>query len=143
RTLVRSVSGSAARMEAHASLDLTPSSFRSLLLEGHDPWVVDFYAPWCGPCKHFAPEFEVVARVLKGEVRAGKIDCQAHYQTCESAGITAYPTVRFYEPDRDGNRVRTRPPARTRTNAGTRMNHGTCVDSARTAARASTAEMQT
>uniref|UniRef100_A0A665TWS4 DnaJ homolog subfamily C member 10 n=1 Tax=Echeneis naucrates TaxID=173247 RepID=A0A665TWS4_ECHNA len=52
--------------------------------------------PWCGPCQHFAPEFEVLARVLKGEVRAGKVDCQAHYQTCQSAGITAYPTVRFY-----------------------------------------------
>ena len=34
--------------------------------------------------------------MLKGTVRAGKVDCQAHYQTCQSAGITAYPTVRFY-----------------------------------------------
>uniref|UniRef100_A0A3Q2DDV8 Thioredoxin domain-containing protein n=1 Tax=Cyprinodon variegatus TaxID=28743 RepID=A0A3Q2DDV8_CYPVA len=33
---------------------------------------------------------------LKGEVRSGKVDCQAHYETCQSAGITAYPTVRFY-----------------------------------------------
>nr|XP_061826959.1 dnaJ homolog subfamily C member 10-like [Nerophis lumbriciformis]XP_061826960.1 dnaJ homolog subfamily C member 10-like [Nerophis lumbriciformis]XP_061826961.1 dnaJ homolog subfamily C member 10-like [Nerophis lumbriciformis]XP_061826962.1 dnaJ homolog subfamily C member 10-like [Nerophis lumbriciformis]XP_061826963.1 dnaJ homolog subfamily C member 10-like [Nerophis lumbriciformis] len=79
-----------------ASVDLTPDSFRSLVVAGHDHWVLDFYAPWCGPCQHFAPEFEVLARVLKGEVRAGKIDCQAHYQTCQSAGITAYPTVRFY-----------------------------------------------
>ncbi|KAG7219681.1 hypothetical protein INR49_004541 [Caranx melampygus] len=79
-----------------ASVDLTPDSFRSLVLSGQDHWVLDFYAPWCGPCQHFAPEFEVLARMLKGEVRAGKVDCQAHYQTCQSAGITAYPTVRFY-----------------------------------------------
>eukprot|EP00064_Thunnus_orientalis_P004107 superscaffoldBa00000362_g4118 len=79
-----------------ASVDLTPDSFRSLVLSGQDHWVLDFYAPWCGPCQHFAPEFEVLARILKGEVRAGKVDCQAHYQTCQSAGITAYPTVRFY-----------------------------------------------
>uniref|UniRef100_A0A3B4Y1V6 DnaJ homolog subfamily C member 10 n=1 Tax=Seriola lalandi dorsalis TaxID=1841481 RepID=A0A3B4Y1V6_SERLL len=78
------------------SVDLTPDSFRSLVLSGQDHWVLDFYAPWCGPCQHFAPEFEVLARILKGEVRAGKVDCQAHYQTCQSAGITAYPTVRFY-----------------------------------------------
>ncbi|CAN9498536.1 unnamed protein product [Ophioblennius macclurei] len=79
-----------------ASVDLTPETFRSLVLSGKDHWVLDFYAPWCGPCQHFAPEFEVLARILKGEVRAGKVDCQAHHQTCQSAGITAYPTVRFY-----------------------------------------------
>ncbi|XP_068186278.1 dnaJ homolog subfamily C member 10 [Antennarius striatus] len=79
-----------------ASVDLTPESFRSQVLSGQDHWVLDFYAPWCGPCQHFAPEFEVLAQLLKGEVRAGKLDCQAHHQTCQSAGITAYPTVRFY-----------------------------------------------
>uniref|UniRef100_A0A3Q2QK14 DnaJ homolog subfamily C member 10 n=1 Tax=Fundulus heteroclitus TaxID=8078 RepID=A0A3Q2QK14_FUNHE len=79
-----------------ASVDLTPQTFRSQVLSGQDHWVLDFYAPWCGPCQHFAPEFEILARMLKGKVRAGKVDCQAHHQTCQSAGITAYPTVRFY-----------------------------------------------
>ncbi|PWA13779.1 hypothetical protein CCH79_00017144 [Gambusia affinis] len=78
------------------SVDLTPETFRSQVLSGRDHWVLDFYAPWCGPCQHFAPEFEILARMVKGEVRAGKVDCQAHHQTCQSAGITAYPTVRFY-----------------------------------------------
>uniref|UniRef100_W5L659 DnaJ homolog subfamily C member 10 n=1 Tax=Astyanax mexicanus TaxID=7994 RepID=W5L659_ASTMX len=79
-----------------ASVDLTPEDFKRKILEGKEHWVLDFYAPWCGPCQHFAPEFEILARMLKGTVRAGKVDCQAHYQTCQSAGITAYPTVRFY-----------------------------------------------
>uniref|UniRef100_A0A8C8DF19 DnaJ homolog subfamily C member 10 n=1 Tax=Oncorhynchus tshawytscha TaxID=74940 RepID=A0A8C8DF19_ONCTS len=79
-----------------ASVDLTPDDFRNKVIGGKDHWVVDFYAPWCGPCQHFAPEFEVLARMVKGSVRAGKVDCQAHYQTCQSAGITAYPSVRFY-----------------------------------------------
>ncbi|KAL0963701.1 hypothetical protein UPYG_G00309760 [Umbra pygmaea] len=79
-----------------ASVDLSPDDFRNLLIRGTEHWVVDFYAPWCGPCQHFAPEFEILARMLKGSVRAGKLDCQAHHQTCQSAGITAYPSVRFY-----------------------------------------------
>lgn len=79
-----------------ASVDLTPELFQSLVLHGEQHWVLDFYAPWCGPCQHFSPEFEVLARSLNGEVRAGKVDCQVHYQLCQSAGINAYPTVRFY-----------------------------------------------
>ncbi|XP_051565165.1 dnaJ homolog subfamily C member 10-like isoform X1 [Myxocyprinus asiaticus] len=80
----------------HASVDLSPEDFKRKVLDGKDHWVLDFYAPWCGPCQHFAPEFEVLARMMKGTVRAGKVDCQAHYQTCQSAGIKAYPSVRFY-----------------------------------------------
>lgn len=79
-----------------ASVDLSPEDFKNRVLGGTEHWVVDFYAPWCGPCQHFAPEFESLARMVKGTVRAGKVDCQAHYQTCQNAGIKAYPTVRFY-----------------------------------------------
>lgn len=57
-----------------ASVDLTPESFRSQVLSGQDHWVLDFYAPWCGPCQHFAPEFEVLARVSF----SFSISCQSH-----------------------------------------------------------------
>ncbi|MCJ8732856.1 hypothetical protein PDJAM_G00216070 [Pangasius djambal] len=79
-----------------ASIDLSPEDFKRKILEGKEHWVLDFYAPWCGPCQQFAPEFEILARMLKGTVRAGKVDCQAHYDTCQLAGIRSYPTVRFY-----------------------------------------------
>ncbi|XP_069465703.1 dnaJ homolog subfamily C member 10 [Ambystoma mexicanum] len=78
------------------SLDLTPESFSEKVLHGKDHWVIDFYAPWCGPCQNFAPEFEQVARTLKGKVKAGKVDCQAYDSICNSAGIRAYPTVKWY-----------------------------------------------
>ncbi|KAG8559427.1 hypothetical protein GDO81_017335 [Engystomops pustulosus] len=78
------------------AIDLTPDSFNENVLKGKDHWLLDFYAPWCGPCRSFAPEFEYVARLLKGKVKAGKVDCQAYGQICESAGIRAYPTVKFY-----------------------------------------------
>uniref|UniRef100_A0A670HWW3 DnaJ homolog subfamily C member 10 n=1 Tax=Podarcis muralis TaxID=64176 RepID=A0A670HWW3_PODMU len=78
------------------SLDLTPQSFTDKVLNGKEHWVIDFYAPWCGPCQNFAPEFEILAKAVKGKVKAGKVDCQAYAQTCQSAGIRAYPTVKFY-----------------------------------------------
>uniref|UniRef100_A0A663LRL8 DnaJ homolog subfamily C member 10 n=1 Tax=Athene cunicularia TaxID=194338 RepID=A0A663LRL8_ATHCN len=78
------------------SVDLTPQSFTEKVLNGKDHWVIDFYAPWCGPCQNFAPEFEILARMVKGKVKAGKVDCQAYAQTCQTADIRAYPTVKFY-----------------------------------------------
>uniref|UniRef100_A0A8D0SL11 DnaJ homolog subfamily C member 10 n=1 Tax=Sus scrofa TaxID=9823 RepID=A0A8D0SL11_PIG len=79
-----------------ASIDLTPQTFNEKVLQGKSHWVVDFYAPWCGPCQNFAPEFELLARMVKEKVKAGKVDCQAYAQTCQKAGIRAYPTVKFY-----------------------------------------------
>uniref|UniRef100_A0A8B9MEQ6 Thioredoxin domain-containing protein n=1 Tax=Accipiter nisus TaxID=211598 RepID=A0A8B9MEQ6_9AVES len=78
------------------SVDLTPQSFTEKVLNGKDHWVIDFYAPWCGPCQNFAPEFEILARTVKGKVKAGKVDCQAYAQTCQTADIRAYPTIKFY-----------------------------------------------
>uniref|UniRef100_A0A8C5MFF0 DnaJ homolog subfamily C member 10 n=1 Tax=Leptobrachium leishanense TaxID=445787 RepID=A0A8C5MFF0_9ANUR len=78
------------------SIDLTPESFNEKVLAGKDHWVLDFYAPWCGPCQSFAPDFERLARMVKGKVKAGKVDCQAHGILCQSTAIRAYPTVKFY-----------------------------------------------
>lgn len=44
-------------------MDLSPEDFRTQVLQGQEHWVLDFYAPWCGPCQHFAPEFEFLAQV--------------------------------------------------------------------------------
>ncbi|CAG9854722.1 unnamed protein product [Phyllotreta striolata] len=60
------------------------------------PWIVDFYAPWCGHCIHFEPDFITVAQKLEGKVRSGKVDCEQNRIFCGRLGITAYPTVRLY-----------------------------------------------
>ncbi|XP_076450182.1 dnaJ homolog subfamily C member 10-like [Babylonia areolata] len=78
------------------------SGFGSQVLGSQEPWLVDFYAPWCGHCQVFKPEFEKVAEKLEGKVRAGKVDCDRFQRLCNQAGVNAYPSVRFY-PGADGH----------------------------------------
>ncbi|KAL4656678.1 hypothetical protein GN956_G4511 [Arapaima gigas] len=76
--------------------DLTPEDLQRQVYSGEDHWVLEFSASWCAPCQKFAPEFELLAQMMKGSVRAGKVDCQTHTEACEKADINSYPTVRFY-----------------------------------------------
>ncbi|XP_063220307.1 dnaJ homolog subfamily C member 10-like [Bacillus rossius redtenbacheri] len=78
---------------------LDPSTFDTLVLQSKDAWLVDFYAPWCGHCVTFAPEFEILSQWLKGRVRAGKLDCDKYYQFCHKCGVVGYPTVKLYTGD--------------------------------------------
>ncbi|XP_071487696.1 dnaJ homolog subfamily C member 10-like [Diadema antillarum] len=75
---------------------ITHGNFRDLVLRSTEPWVVDFYAPWCGPCMQFMPKLEEIAKAVKGYVNVGKIDCQVYQSTCNQASIQAYPTLRIY-----------------------------------------------
>ncbi|XP_029214585.2 dnaJ homolog subfamily C member 10-like [Acropora millepora] len=71
-------------------------SFHENVLASEDAWIIDFYAPWCGHCVQFAPDFEKAAKLLDGRVKAGKVDCEQDYHLCSEAGVRAYPTVKIY-----------------------------------------------
>uniref|UniRef100_A0A915HPB3 Thioredoxin domain-containing protein n=1 Tax=Romanomermis culicivorax TaxID=13658 RepID=A0A915HPB3_ROMCU len=70
--------------------------FFDTVLYSDVPYLIDFYAPWCGHCHQFAPEYEKVAAVLKDRVNVVKIDCDSNVDACTSAGISGYPTLKFY-----------------------------------------------
>ncbi|ATG75311.1 thioredoxin [Zobellella denitrificans] len=57
------------------------------------PLVVDFWAPWCGPCKMMAPVFEAAAGELQGRLRLAKLDTEAHPQAAARFGIRSIPTL--------------------------------------------------
>ncbi|KAH3752172.1 dnaJ homolog subfamily C member 10-like [Dreissena polymorpha] len=78
---------------------LTFQSFSSQVMEGREAWIVDFYAPWCGHCQVFKPQFERVANSIEGIARAGKVDCTQEQHLCQKAGVNSYPSVRFYPGD--------------------------------------------
>ncbi|XP_059482884.1 dnaJ homolog subfamily C member 10-like [Neocloeon triangulifer] len=86
--------------------DLDERSFNKIVRGSSKPWVIDFYAPWCGHCTVFAPEFDLAARKLETTgVSSGKVDCQDHQPFCQHLGVRAYPTVRLFLPDERGDGI--------------------------------------
>ncbi|CAG2120682.1 unnamed protein product, partial [Medioppia subpectinata] len=79
---------------------LTPETFKENVERKKSTtlWLVDFFAPWCGPCQRLAPQWTKLAKMLKDEpnVMVGSIDCQAYSQLCGDLEVRSYPTIRLY-----------------------------------------------
>ncbi|OGS41705.1 MAG: thioredoxin [Euryarchaeota archaeon RBG_16_62_10] len=80
---------------------LTDATFDSTV-KSSPRLVVDFWAPWCGPCRMMAPTFEGLAKAYKGKVVFAKLDTDQSPKTAMSLGINSIPTLIFYK---DGQQV--------------------------------------
>ena len=74
-------------------LALDAASFDRHVARSHLPVVVDFWAPWCGPCQQMAPQFEQAARTLKGRALLVKVNSDDNPQTASRFGIRSIPTL--------------------------------------------------
>jgi len=77
------------------TLEITDANFAALLAEGK-PLVVDFWAPWCGPCKMMSPIVDELAAEYEGKVKIGKLNVDENPDTCEQFGIMSIPTMLLF-----------------------------------------------
>ena len=74
-------------------LEVTDSSFEQEVLQSEQPVVVDFWAPWCGPCNQFAPVFENLANEYEGKAKFVKVNVDENQQYAQKYGVMSIPTI--------------------------------------------------
>ncbi|MEZ5571043.1 MAG: thioredoxin TrxC [Halioglobus sp.] len=77
-------------------IELTASTFAKQLERNDIPVLVDFWAPWCGPCRTMAPQFEQAAKLLEPRVRFAKINTEAEQALGARFNIRSIPTMKLF-----------------------------------------------
>jgi thioredoxin 1 len=85
--------------------EFTDANWKTEVLESPVPVLVDFWAPWCGPCRMLAPTIEKLAGEYQGKVKIGKMNTDENSETPGGLRISAIPTVLIFQGGKEVDRL--------------------------------------
>lgn len=79
------------------ALDVTDSNFEAEVLNSDIPVLVDFWAPWCGPCRALAPTIDQIAQDFQGKVKVFKLNTDENPESAVKFRINSIPNLIFFK----------------------------------------------
>ncbi len=79
------------------ALEFKDASFEEDVLKSDTPVLVDFWAPWCGPCRMLAPTVDAISEEYEGKVKVGKVNTDENPQIATQHQINSIPTLMIFK----------------------------------------------
>jgi len=78
-------------------IEFTDQNFEQEVIKNDQPVLVDFWAPWCGPCQMMGPIIEELAKEMEGQAKVGKLNVDEHPETSQKYGIMSIPALKIFK----------------------------------------------
>ena len=87
------------------AIDITDESFDNEVLNSQQVTVVDFWAPWCGPCRKLSPMLDEIATELGDSVKFVKINADTNLETAKKYSVSGLPTILIFKDGEEKERL--------------------------------------